>query len=573
MIYYLKGKTYMDYNYLAELLFPHIKATPADIEAKYPPRSLPEGAKVTRFAPSPTGFVHFGGLFPSTVGERLAHQSGGVFYLRIEDTDAKREVAGAAEGLIKTLAKYGINFDEGAILDENGNISDKGAYGPYKQSQRGHIYQVFAKQLVREGKAYPCFTTEEELDELQSVNKKEEKKNTDWQAEAESRRQEMLARRNFTIEDVEEHINAGHPFVLRILALGNPEKKIKFTDLVKGTLEIPENDEDFVLLKSDGIPTYHFAHAVDDHLMGTTHVIRGEEWLPSLPKHIQLFSYLGFKLPKYMHIAQIMKLDENGNKKKLSKRDMGANMDDYTRMGYCPEAVCEYIMTLLNSNYEEWHMQNADKPYTDFPFNIKKMSVSGCLFDFNKINDVSKNVISRMSAEDVTEKVTAWALEYDTEFGTELANDREFAEKIFAIGRGGKKPRKDLATWADAKPYMGFFYDKFFKIEDEYPESFDKADIILTLEKFAESYDYNDDMNTWFDKVKAIADSLGFASDMKAYKADPSAFKGSVADISMFIRVAVTGKQNAPDLYTVMQILGKDKTLERIKAMIVSLKK
>ena len=401
----------MDYNYLAELPFPHIKETPADIEAKYPPRTLPEGAKVTRFAPSPTGFVHFGGLFPSTVGERLAHQSGGVFYLRIEDTDAKREVSGAAEGLIKTLAKYGINFDEGAILDENGNISDKGEYGPYKQSQRGHIYQVFAKQLVREGKAYPCFTTEEELDELQSVNKKEEIKNTDWQAEAEARRHEMLARRNFTIEEVEEHIKAGHPFVLRILALGDPDKKIKFTDLVKGTLEIPENDEDFVLLKSDGIPTYHFAHAVDDHLMGTTHVIRGEEWLPSLPKHIQLFSYLGFKLPKYMHIAQIMKLDENGNKKKLSKRDMGANMDDYTRMGYCPEAVCEYIMTLLNSNYEEWHMQNADKPYTDFPFNIKKMSVSGCLFDFNKINDVSKNVISRMSAVDVTEKVTAWALE------------------------------------------------------------------------------------------------------------------------------------------------------------------
>ena len=407
----------MDYNYLAELLFPHIKETPADIEARYPARNLPEGAKVTRFAPSPTGFVHFGGLFPSTVGERLAHQSGGVFYLRIEDTDAKREVAGAAEGLIKTLAKYGINFDEGAILDENGNISDKGAYGPYKQSQRGPIYQTFAKQLVREGKAYPCFTTEEELDELQAVNKKEEIKNTDWQAEAEAKRQEMLARRNFTIQEVEEHIKAGHPFVLRILALGDTEKKIKFTDLVKGTLEIPENDEDFVLLKSDGIPTYHFAHAVDDHLMGTTHVIRGEEWLPSLPKHIQLFSALGFKLPKYMHIAQIMKLDENGNKKKLSKRDMGANMDDYTRMGYCPEAVCEYIMTLLNSNYEEWHMQNPDKAYTEFPFNIKKMSVSGCLFDFSKINDVSKNVISRMTAGEVTDKVTAWALEFDPEFG------------------------------------------------------------------------------------------------------------------------------------------------------------
>ena len=562
----------MDHNYLAELLFPHVTETPADIEAKYPARQLPEGAKVTRFAPSPTGFVHFGGLFPSTVGERLAHQSGGVFYLRIEDTDAKREVEGAAEGLIKTLAKYGINFDEGAILDENGNIADKGAYGPYKQSQRGQIYQTYAKQLVREGKAYPCFTTEEELDELQAINKKEEIKNTDWQAEAEAKKAAMLAGRNFTIEEVEEHLKQNHPFVLRILALGDPEKKTKFTDLVKGNLEVPENDEDFVLLKSDGIPTYHFAHAVDDHLMGTTHVIRGEEWLPSLAKHIQLFSYLGFKLPKYMHIAQIMKLDENGNKKKLSKRDMGANMDDYTRMGYCPEAVCEYIMTLLNSNSEEWHMQNADKPYTDFPFNIKKMSTSGCLFDFNKLNDVSKNVISRMTPEYVTEKVTEWALEFDNDFGKCLARDRSFTEKIFAIGRGGKKPRKDLATWADAKAYMGFFFDELWTLEDAYPEHFDKSDIISALRKFAETYDYSDDMNTWFDKVKAIADSLGFASDMKAYKADPTAFKGNVADVSMFIRVAVTGKQNAPDLYTVMQIIGKEKTIERIEAMINSLK-
>ena len=506
------------------------------------------------------------------VAERLAHQSGGVFYLRIEDTDAKREVEGAAEGLIKTLAKYGINFDEGAILDENGRIADKGAYGPYKQSQRGPIYQAFAKQLIRDGKAYPCFTTEEELDELQAVNKKEEIKNTDWQAEAEKRRAEMLARRNFTMEEVEEHLKAGHPFVVRMLATGDPEKKTKFTDLVKGNLEVPENDEDFVLLKSDGIPTYHFAHAVDDHLMGTTHVVRGEEWLPSLPKHIQLFNALGFRLPKYMHIAQIMKLDENGNKKKLSKRDMGANMDDYTRMGYAPECVCEYIMTLLNSNYEEWHMQNGDKPYTDFPFNIKKMSVSGCLFDFGKLSDVSKNIISRMTAEEVTEKVTAWALEFDPEFGAELARDKDFAEKIFAIGRGGKKPRKDLSTWADAKPYMGFFYDAFFTIEDRYPDGFDKNDIITALTRFSESYDESDDMNLWFDKVKAIADSLGYASDMKAYKASPESFKGSVADISMFIRVAVTGKMNAPDLYTVMQIIGREKTLERINSMIEKLR-
>ena len=558
----------MDYNYLAQLLFPHINTTPADMEERYPARNLPEGAKVTRFAPSPTGFVHFGGLFPSTVGERLAHQSGGVFYLRIEDTDAKREVAGAAEGLIKTLAKYGINFDEGAILGDDGNICDKGAYGPYKQSMRGEIYQTYAKQLVIEGKAYPCFTTEEELDELHAVNKKEEIKNTDWQAEAAKKKAEMLRGREFTIEEVEEHIKAGHPFVLRILANGDPEKKFKFTDLVKGNLEIPENDEDFVLLKSDGIPTYHFAHAVDDHLMGTTHVIRGEEWLPSLAKHIQLFSYLGFKAPKYMHIAQIMRLDENGNKKKLSKRDMGANMDDYTKMGYAPECVCEYVMTLLNSNYEEWHAQNADKPYTSFPFNIKKMSVSGCLFDFGKLNDVSKNIIARMSAEEVTEKVTAWALEVDPEFGKVLSENREMAEKIFAIGRGGKKPRKDLATWADAKAYMGFFFDEFFEILDSYPENFDKADIKATLYKFAETYNDGDDMNTWFENIKAIGEGLGYTSDMKAYKADPTAFKGNVADISMFIRVAVTGKTNAPDLYTVMQIIGKDKTLERVNAMI-----
>ena len=561
----------MDFNALAEMLFPHITETPADVEAKYPPRNLPEGAKVTRFAPSPTGFVHFGGLFPSTVAERLAHQSGGVFYLRIEDTDAKREVEGAAEGLIKTLATYGINFDEGAILDESGKVADKGAYGPYKQSMRGPIYQTFAKQLVREGKAYPCFTTEEELDELQQVNKKEEIKNTDWQAEAESRRAEMLARRSFTMEEVKEHLDAGHPFVVRILANGDPEKKVKFTDLVKGAIEFPENDEDFVLLKSDGIPTYHFAHAVDDHLMGTTHVIRGEEWLPSLPKHVQLFSYLGFKLPKYMHIAQIMRLDENGNKKKLSKRDMGANMDDYTRMGYSPEAVCEYVMTLLNSNYEEWHAKNLDKPYTEFPFNIKKMSVSGCLFDFNKLNDVSKNILSRMTAEGVYEKLTVWASAFDPDFAEALTSDKEMAVKILSIGRGGKKPRKDLATWADAKPYIGFFYDNFFAIEDEYP-AFDQDIIKATLEKFLETYNYADEMNVWFDKIKAIADSLGFASDMKAYKANPEAFKGNVADISAFIRVAVTGKQNAPDLYTVMQIIGEEKTRARINAQIDTMK-
>lgn len=562
----------MNFEKTAALLFPDVTETPADMEAKYPPRKLQEGAKVTRFAPSPTGFVHFGGLFPSTIGERLAHQSGGVFYLRIEDTDAKREVPGAAEGLIRTLAHYGIHFDEGAILDEDGKICDRGAYGPYKQSARGPIYHVYAKDLVRRGLAYPVFTTKEELEALNAVDRKAEIKSRDWENEAGDRTAEQEKARAITDAEIEAHLAAGDPFVLRLLANGDPEKKIPFTDLIKGKLEIPENDEDFVLLKSDGIPTYHFAHAVDDHLMGTTHVIRGEEWLPSLAKHLMLFRYLGFRLPKYLHIAQIMRLDENGNKKKLSKRDMGANMDDYSRMGYAPACVCEYIMTLLNSNYEEWHAQNPDKPYTEFPFNIKKMSCSGCLFDFDKLNDVSKNVISRMSAEEVYDQATAWALAYDPDFGALLAADPDYAKAIFAIGRGGKKPRKDFATWADVRGYMDFFYDSLFTVKDAYAPDYSMADIRAALKGFLAGYDPADDMTVWFDKIKAVAESIGYASDMKAYKANPEAFRGNVADVSMFLRVAVTGRLNSPDMYAVMQVMGAERVTARIRAMLDTLK-
>ena len=554
----------MNYQKLADLLFPHVTETPEECEARFPSRQLPEGAKVTRFAPSPTGFVHFGGLFPVMVGERLAHQSGGVFYLRIEDTDAKREVPGAAEGLITTLERYGIHFDEGAILGPDGKVTDIGDYGPYKQSLRAHLYHVFAKKLVAEGKAYPVFTTEEELEALKQTDKKAEIKSVDWEAEAAARRAEMLSHREFTMEDVEANLAAGNPWVLRLLSDGDGEKKITFQDLVRGKLEMPVNDEDFVLLKSDGIPTYHFAHAVDDHLMGTNLVIRGEEWLPSLPKHLQLFYYLGFKAPKYMHISQIMRLDENGNKKKLSKRDMGANLDDYAKMGYAPEAVAEYVLTLLNSNYEEWRAANAALPYTDFPFNIKKMSASGCLFDFQKLNDVSKNVLSRMTAEEVYTKYTAWASEYDAEMNTLLTADPDYAKAIFAIGRGGKKPRKDFTVWTDVRPYLDFFYDELFEIKDALPEGTDMADVKATIAAFKASYDPADEMTVWFDKVKAIAASLGYAADMKAYKADPTAFKGSVADVSGFLRLAVTGKLNAPDLYTVMQLLGKERVFARL---------
>ena len=544
---------------LAELLFPEVTEGPEECLARFPRRDLKEGAKVTRFAPSPTGFLHFGGLFPTTVGERLAHQSGGVFILRIEDTDAKREVEGAAEKLIVTLDHYGIKFDEGATVD-----GEKGIYGPYYQSKRGPIYHVFAKQLVREGKAYPCFTSDEELEKMNAVDKKAEIKEKDWHFDAEAAREQMLSQRRFTLDEVRESLERGEKFVLRIRSNGDASVKRKFTDLIKGTIDVPENDEDFVLLKSDGIPTYHFAHAVDDKLMGTTHVIRGEEWLPSLPKHLQLFAYLGFKAPKYMHIAQIMRLDENGAKKKLSKRDMGANMEDYRRMGYAPDCVMEYVMTLLNSNYEEWHMQNPDKKYTDFPFDIKKMSTSGCLFDFAKLNDVSRNVLSRYTVDRVYEGASEWACEFDPDFGALLTRDPEYTKRIFAIGRGGKKPRKDFGTWGETKGYMGFFFDELFEVTDAFPEDKSVDDARRMLADFAEQFDDSDDQTVWFDKIKAIADKYGYASDMKAYKADPAAFKGSVADVSSFLRLAVTGRLSSPDMYDVMHILGSARVRSRL---------
>ena len=556
----------MDYQVLADLLFPDVTMTPEEVEAKYPPRDLPEGAKVTRFAPSPTGFVHFGGMYQAVVDERLAHQSGGVFFLRIEDTDGQREVKGAVEALLNTLKTYGVSYDEGVAFDEDGNLRDVGDYGPYKQSERAALYHVFAKKLVAEGKAYPCFTTDEELEEIQAADKKAEIQNTDWHTAAAEKRAQMLKNREFTLDEVRAHLAAGEKFVLRILADGDPEKKTKFTDLVKGNLEVPENDEDFVLLKSDGIPTYHFAHAVDDHLMKTTHVIRGEDWLPSLPKHIQLFRDLGFKMPKYLHTAQILKIDENGGKKKLSKRDMGAKMDDYREMGYVTEVVWEYLLTLLNSNFEEWHAQNPDKSFLDFPFNIKKMSVSGCLFDFDKLNDVSKNVLSKMTADEIYDKTLDWAREFDPAFADLLANDPAYAKAFFSIGRGGKKPRKDFATLREVTPFVSFFYDPLFEVTETIPAKFDRADVRAVYEKFTETYDPSEDMNAWFAKIQQIGAELGYTPDMKAYKADPDAFRGNVGDVSMFLRIAVTGRMNSPDMYAVMQILGKERVLARIEA-------
>ena len=547
----------MDYQALASLLFPQVTDTPESLEERFPVRELPEGAVVTRMAPSPTGFVHLGNLVQGLTAERMAHQSGGVLFLRVEDTDAKREVPGAVEVLINTLKHYGISFDEGATMD-----GDNGIYGPYRQRQRASIYHVYAKKLVLEGMAYPCFATEEELAAMRETQEAN-KENTGYYGK-------YAMWRDRSIEEIQAQLSAGNPWVLRFRSTGSIENQFKFDDLVKGKLTITENDIDHVLLKSDGIPTYHFAHAVDDHLMRTTHVVRGDEWLPTLPFHIQLFKALGFKLPKYVHIGPLMKMDGT-SKRKLSKRkDPELALTFYKAEGFPVEAVYEYIMTILNSNFEDWRRANPDAPAEEFKFSPKKLNPAGSLFDYAKLTDVSKNVISKMNAETVCQLLTEWAQEFDPEFGTKLAADPAFATAILAIGRGGKKPRKDLAVWTDAKEYMGFFYDEYLQ-KPVFDEKFSKETIRTALEKFMAVYDYADDASQWFDKVKAITEEMGFTTDMKAYKADPAAFPGTVADISTFIRQAVTGKTNAPDLHSVMQVLGAERSLARIQNIIHSL--
>ncbi len=547
----------MDYNVLAELLFPNVTETCDEVQARFPRRELPEGAVVTRMAPSPTGFVHLGNLVQGMISERMAHQSGGVLFLRVEDTDAKREVPGAVEVLIDSLKHYNINFDEGATHD-----GDNGNSGPYRQRQRASIYHVFAKKLVSEGKAYPCFCTEEELTAM--------------------REQQEAAKENFgyygkyaiwrdrPIEDIRAQLDAGNPWVLRFRSEGSISNQFKFDDLVKGKLTITENDVDNVLLKSDGIPTYHFAHAVDDELMRTTHVVRGDEWLPSLPFHIQLFKALGFKLPKYVHIGPLMKMDGN-SKRKLSKRkDPELALTYYKAEGFPVQAMREYLMGVLNSNFEDWRKANPDAAIESFKFSPKKLNPAGSLFDYAKLVDVSKNVISRMDAETVYTLLLDWAKEFDTEFASLLEEDADYAKSILAIGRGGKKPRKDLATWRDAKPYMGFFYDALLE-KPVFDEKFDASLVKTVLEKYLATFDAADDSNGWFGKVKAITEEVGFTTDMKAYKADPSAFPGTVADVSTMLRQAITGKTNSPDLYTVTRILGYERTCERVKAVMAEL--
>ena len=552
----------MDYNKLAELLFPHITRTPEEYEALYPPRQLPEGAKVTRLGPSPTGFIHLGNLYGAFVDERLAHQSGGKFYLRIEDTDDKRYVEGAVEIIINSLRFFGINFDEGATME-----GDIGEYGDYTQSHRGDIYQCFAKKLVSEGKAYPCFLTEEEIAEIRC------------QQEAMKLTPGIYCKfakcRALTYEQIEENLKAGMSYVIRLKSDGDmslPEeqrRRIHVQDAIRGTLDMPANDQDTVILKATGIPTYHFAHVVDDHLMRTTHVVRGAEWLPSLPIHVELFEKLGWEPPIYCHTAQLMKLDEEGNKRKLSKRkDPELSLDYYRNQGYHPAAVREYLLTILNSNFEEWRIANPDADINEFEFTTEKMSTSGALFDLNKLNDISKDVLLKISAADLFEFLRDWAAEFKPEIMHMFA-DRAYLEKILDIGREGAKPRKDHIYAQQMVENISYFFDDMFKIEDGFPAEVEEAgDTAAILTKYLETYDHSDDQETWFNKIRTITEELGYAVKPKDFKKNPDQYKGHVGHVSTVIRVALMGRQQSPDVWEIQQSLGEERTRERLQKFI-----
>ena len=536
---------------LAELLFPNITKTPADMEEMFPPRNLKEGARVTRLAPSPTGFLHFGNLFAGMVAYKTAKVTDGIFFVRVEDTDQKRKVEGAIEVMLKGLEAFDVVADEGVVGEE----IEKGNYGPYYQSKRKDIYHVYAKQLVSEGLAYPCFCSAEELDEIRAKQENEPQKGY-WGPYAKCR--------NLTLADIEKNIAEGKLWTLRLRSPGDAEKKCFFDDMIKGKIEMPENVQDVVLLKSDGIPTYHFAHAVDDHLMRTTHVVRGDEWMSSCPIHLQLFKCLGFKVPKYAHVAPIMK-EENGGKRKLSKRkDPEAAVTFYVEQGYPKESVNEYIMTLMNSNFEDWRKTNKDADIDSFPFNLKKMSVSGALFDMVKLNDVSKNIISLMPAKKVYDYTVAWAKDYDQELYGLLTKDEEYSVNILNIDRENPKPRKDIACFSEVKSYISYLFDEIYEKNYDLPENITKEMATEILEAYINEYNHSDDKQQWFDRMKALCEPLGYTPNVKEYKKNPDAFKGHVGDLSTVIRIAVTGRRNTPDLYAIMSLLGEDKVKARL---------
>ncbi len=543
----------MDLKKLASALIPDKDLLPtAEYEKIYPERRMEVKAEVTRLAPSPTGFIHLGNLYSALADERSAHTTGGIFYLRIEDTDEKRKVDGAVESVIRSLRYFGIGFDEGAEID-----SPLNKYGPYYQRQREKIYKSFVKDLIEKGLAYPCFCSEEELGsvrERQTANKE----TTGYYGK-------YAKCRSLSEDEIYKNLKEGKKFVIRLKSQGSIENKIAFKDAIKGEVTVTENDQDVVILKSDGIPTYHFAHAIDDHFMRTTLVIRGEEWLSSLPVHLELHKVLGFKPPKYAHTSSLMKMDGE-TKRKLSKRkDPELSLDYYRKAGYFPLAVVKYLMTLLNSDFEEWCLKNPDADYRSFRFRIEKMNKSGALFDLDKLNDVSKNEISRLSAEECFEFLNGWVTEFGTDSDREHFKDRDYIVKILnlILGVGGKKRRKDIERAEQGVRLIDYFFDDTFA--PEYNYRFGKDIVNAVLDGFSKLYDEADDNQVWFGKVKQVAEDVGFASEMSVYKAEPEKFGGSVSDIAEILRIAVTGKPNSPDLCSIMKILGGARSVGRMK--------
>ncbi len=544
----------MDYKKLSELLFSHISKTPEDYEAQYPARDLGEDAKVTRFAPSPTGFLHIGGLFASLISERIAHQSGGKFILRIEDTDKKREVDDGVSKILEGLTAFGIRIDEG-FVDFDKEVGD---YGPYKQSERAEIYQSFAKKLVAEGLAYPCFCSEDDLSAIREEQEKEKLLPGYYGKFAKCR--------DLSYEEIENNIKDGKSYVLRLKSPGNEDRRISYKDGIRGKIELPENIVDVVILKSDGIPTYHFAHVVDDHLMGTTNVIRGDEWISSVPIHLQMFSLLGLKPPKYAHIAPIMKEDEGGKRKISKRKDPEAAVSWYSDEGYPVDGVIEYLLNLANYTFEDFRRANKTAPWTDFKLEMNKMSNSGALFDLVKLNDICKNKIGSYTAEKVYDLATCWAKGYDKELYDLLTRDKDYSVTMFGFDRNPDKPRKDIGKWSEVKDAFSFMFDELFDGKYDEIQNISKEDILSLITDYEAMYDENADSSEWFDTLKDLAEKNGFAREVKEYKANPDSYKGHVGDVSNVIRVAVTGRTKSPDLYSIMKTLGKDRVMNRISA-------
>ncbi len=545
-----------DCKALAKLLFPDVTKTVEDLEKEYPERGLKEGARVTRFAPSPTGYLHIGAFYTALVNLLTANASDGVAYLRIEDTDKKREVTDGVSAIVDGFKDFGVEFTEGVT----GFGTEKGAYGPYTQSLRAEIYHVVAKSLVENGLAYPCFCTAEELTELRAAQEKDGALITGYFGK-------YAKCRDLTLEEIEAKLKENKPYVLRFYSQGDEQKRIMFEDMIRGKIEMPENVIDEVLLKSDGIPTYHFAHICDDHFMRTTHVIRAEEWLSSVPKHIAIFKACGFKVPKYAHVSQVMKLDEeDGNKRKISKRkDPEAAVSFFFEAGFPKESILEYLLTLINSNFEDWRRANPAADIYSFPFNLKKMSPSGCLFDLVKLNDISKNVISVMKAETVYELIGEWAQKYDSDFYAVFTRDKAFSTAMVNIDREGAKPRKDIAKWEEVKEYFSYMFNEYYTPSFDLPENIAMEDAKAILSEYAKVYSPEDDKDVWFNKIKELCEPLGFTPNVKEYKQNPESFKGHVGDVSTVIRLALTGRKNTPDLHAIMKLLGKDEVIKRFK--------